>query len=155
MRFPPLRERLEDIPALCEHFISKINSEAGGNTPGISPDVITLFQQYKWPGNVRELEHTLERLCFQSQNRIITLEDCGFFKEKLSLSETLESNAETGKHNPGSEKDSLRFSRKQAETEAIMNALKQCHGNKSQAAKLLGIDKGKCNSYESHFPFIK
>ena len=141
MKIPPLRERLEDIPALCEHFISKINSESGGNTPGISPDVITLFQQYRWPGNVRELEHTLERLCFQSQDRMITLEDCGFFKEKLSLSKAPESTVDTGKHNPGSEKDSLRFSRKQAETEAIMNALKQCHGNKSQAAKLLGIDR--------------
>lgn len=141
LKIPPLRKRLEDIPALCEHFISKINSEAGGNTAGISPDVIALFQQYRWPGNVRELEHILERLCFQSQNRMITRGDCGFFREKLSHSEAPESTVETGKHNPGSEKDSLRFSRKQAETEAILNALEQCHGNKSQAAKMLGIDR--------------
>lgn len=141
MKIPPLRERPEDIPVLCEHFISKINSESNGNTPGISPDVIALFQQYRWPGNIRELEHTLERLCFQSQDRIITLEDCGFFKEKLNHSEALKKTAENEKYDLVNEKDSLRFSRKQAETEAILNALEQCHGNKSKAARLLGIDR--------------
>ena len=58
---PPLRERLEDIPLLVEHFLLKYNQEFGRHTTGISPEVAEVFRRYPWQGNVRELVNVLER----------------------------------------------------------------------------------------------
>lgn len=144
MKIPPLRERLEDIPALCTHFIHKINAESGGRTRGISAEVLDLFCTYRWPGNVRELEHTLERLCFQSQNEEITLRDCDFFRKKIARQngpEKISSPAAPAKTADANAKSSLQYNRALAETEAIVRALEQSGGNKAKAARLLGIDR--------------
>ena len=61
LHVPPLRERLDDIPELVNHFIAKINRGLGLNIRGIERDVLESFKRYYWPGNVRELEHVLER----------------------------------------------------------------------------------------------
>nr|WP_096186788.1 sigma 54-interacting transcriptional regulator [Evansella halocellulosilytica] len=57
---PPLRQRKEDLPILVDHFINKYNQRFQLNVPGISEEVMNLFNQYDWPGNVRELEHMIE-----------------------------------------------------------------------------------------------
>ena len=61
LQVPPLRERLDDIPELVNHFIAKINKGLGLNIQGVHKDVLKSFARYHWPGNVRELEHLLER----------------------------------------------------------------------------------------------
>jgi DNA-binding NtrC family response regulator len=58
---PPLRERMEDIPVLVEHFLAKFNAENGKNVQGVAPEVVERFFTYAWPGNVRELENVVER----------------------------------------------------------------------------------------------
>jgi two-component system response regulator PilR (NtrC family) len=58
---PPLRERMEDIPVLVEHFLAKYNAENGKDVKRLSPEVIERFLSYTWPGNVRELENVIER----------------------------------------------------------------------------------------------
>jgi DNA-binding NtrC family response regulator len=58
---PPLRERKEDIPTLCEHFIAKYNTENSRNLKSIAPAALDALIAYKWPGNIRELENTIER----------------------------------------------------------------------------------------------
>ena len=58
---PPLRERMEDIPVLVEHFLAKYNAENGKDVKRLSPEVIERFLSYGWPGNVRELENVIER----------------------------------------------------------------------------------------------
>jgi DNA-binding NtrC family response regulator len=58
---PPLRERMEDIPVLVEHFLAKYNAENGKEVKRLSPEVIERFLTYAWPGNVRELENVIER----------------------------------------------------------------------------------------------
>ncbi|MEX2015394.1 MAG: sigma-54 dependent transcriptional regulator [Candidatus Hydrogenedentales bacterium] len=59
---PPLRERLEDLPRLVQHFRQKLEKKLGKPAPEVGPDVMEAFRRYRWPGNVRELEHTLEQM---------------------------------------------------------------------------------------------
>ncbi len=128
---PPLRDRLSDLPALCDYFIQKINAESGNHTRGIRPDVIALFHHYSWPGNVRELEHIIERLSFLHPDSEIALEDCDFLIEKIHSSHQEMPFSDT----------SLQFQRDEAEREAIQKAMTQAGGNKTRAAKLLDIDR--------------
>ena len=58
---PPLRERMEDVPVLVEHFLKKFNAENGKDVKRLSPEVVERFLSYPWPGNVRELENVIER----------------------------------------------------------------------------------------------
>ncbi len=58
---PPLRERREDIPELCEHFLGEVAREMGRQAPEVAPETITALKSYPWPGNVRELRNVLER----------------------------------------------------------------------------------------------
>jgi transcriptional regulator with PAS, ATPase and Fis domain len=57
---PPLRERLEDIPLLLEHFVKKFRAEKQKDIVGVSDEVITLLMKYSYPGNIRELENIIE-----------------------------------------------------------------------------------------------
>ena len=59
---PPLRDRVDDIPLLVEHFIEKISKETGRPVQGIAPEAMDLLMHYRWPGNVRELENVIERV---------------------------------------------------------------------------------------------
>jgi two-component system response regulator AtoC len=61
LHLPPLRERKEDIPALCEHFVAVHQAEAGSPPRRASPAALTAMDAYTWPGNVRELENVVER----------------------------------------------------------------------------------------------
>lgn len=72
---PPLRERREDIPSLCQHFMEKIQRKSGGEVKVLQPEVIEAFRKYHWPGNIRELENLMERLMVLVEGPEITLED--------------------------------------------------------------------------------
>jgi two-component system response regulator AtoC len=61
LRLPPLRERLEDLPALVGHFIRKYNQEMGRNVQGVGPRVLDALRQCRWPGNIRQLRNAIER----------------------------------------------------------------------------------------------
>ena len=61
LRVPPLRERTEDIPLLCNHFLSKFNQRYQKSVRSVSPSVYHLLIRNRWPGNVRELENAIER----------------------------------------------------------------------------------------------
>jgi two-component system response regulator PilR (NtrC family) len=58
---PPLRERMEDVPVLVEHFLQRFNEENGKDVKRVTHEVLERFLSYPWPGNVRELENVLER----------------------------------------------------------------------------------------------
>jgi len=60
VKVPPLRERMEDITLLVEHFTEKLNYKMGKKIKGVAPDVLNIFMRYPWPGNVRELESVME-----------------------------------------------------------------------------------------------
>ncbi len=66
LRLPPLRERLEDVPVLCEHFLRQIAEQNGWKSRSLSPEAVAELQRYDWPGNVRELRNVVERLLLLS-----------------------------------------------------------------------------------------
>ncbi|MCP4625794.1 MAG: sigma-54-dependent Fis family transcriptional regulator [bacterium] len=71
IRVPPLRERIEDIPLLVEHFIDALNKTLGKNINGLSSRVLQQLMEYHWPGNVRELENVLERAFYVTNDETI------------------------------------------------------------------------------------
>ena len=75
IHLPPLRERLEDLPLLVNHFREKLSKKLGIPASSIGPDVVDAFRRYRWPGNVRELEHTLEQLFILAERDTITVKD--------------------------------------------------------------------------------
>lgn len=126
IQLPPLRERKEDIPLLAEYFLKRYAKKHGKPVEAMSPEVIEAFQSYSWPGNVRELENTIERLVVFARKDIITPEDlyfAGFESEKLEFK--LEENLPL----------------EEVEKRYILKVLRSCGGNKTLAAKRLGIDR--------------
>jgi PAS domain S-box-containing protein len=83
IHIPPLRERLEDIPLLCKHFIDKINEENGLGIADVSKDVYSLFYNHEWRGNVRELMHVLERACISAGSGQLKVEHFDFLLSRM------------------------------------------------------------------------
>lgn len=128
LHLPPLRERKEDIPLLVEHFLQKYNRRAKKAIKGITPRALKSLLDYDWPGNIRELENTIERAVVLARGEMIDLEDLvphGISAQPPSLSPW------------GPPFRSLA----EMEKEYIKAVLKECKGNKSSAAKILGIDR--------------
>lgn len=72
---PPLRERIEDIESLCQHFITKFNKVHKRNIRGLNSNAIHKLKNYDWPGNIRELENAIERAFIINQNDILDVND--------------------------------------------------------------------------------
>lgn len=75
INLPPLRERVDDIPLLAEHFLRIYSKKSGRNIAGISDDCLRLLKAYHWPGNVRELENAIERAVIVATGKSLTPED--------------------------------------------------------------------------------
>ena len=131
IKLPPLRAKREDIPLLLEYFLHKFSR--GGKTKRFSREAMELLGTYGWPGNVRELANVVERATLLSSFReVIGAEDLSewMFKEVTSTKD-----ATTG-NNGG-----MLVSLAELETEYIQRVLSSVGGNKSKAARLLGITR--------------
>jgi DNA-binding NtrC family response regulator len=125
---PPLRERKEDIPALAEHFVRKYAAELGSPVKAISEEALAVLRAHHWPGNVRELENVIERSLVLCSGEILEASDI-----KLDAAR----NARGGDEPllpPG-------MTLEEHERELIRKALEKAKGNKSQAARLLGLSR--------------
>jgi two-component system response regulator HydG len=121
---PPLRERREDIPLLVNHFLEGFSRKQGKVIKGFSANSMKALMQYSWPGNVRELENTVERLVVFAQGEKITSQD-------LVYSNTVPSGSLKREPSRLTEVERLH----------IIKVLEQTEGNKSEAARMLGIDR--------------
>jgi two-component system, NtrC family, response regulator HydG len=121
---PPLRDRLEDIPALAEYFLKKLAFEKGRSTLRLSDEAMRFLKRRDWPGNVRELINALEYAVVTCEEKIIELRDLPH--------ETVDASG-SGK--------SMSGSLARAEQNEIANALERFKGNKSRAAEYLGINR--------------
>lgn len=128
---PPLRERIDDIPQLVDHFIAKNNRELGLDIKGVEEEVYDLFSRYHWPGNIRELEHALERAANSVQSGCFTLADLDFIARRINY------NASDEEESP----KTMEEIRNRAEKAAIIQALRKTNRNKKLAAELLQIDR--------------
>ncbi|EAX47964.1 sigma54 specific transcriptional regulator, Fis family [Thermosinus carboxydivorans Nor1] len=132
LHIPPLRERKEDIPLLCTALLKKINVQVQHWVDGVSPEAMELLLAYDWPGNVRELENVLERAVnlMEEDERQILPEHLPPALKKIHKAKDLDDGL----------KD-LAGILCDTEKQAIYKALEATGGNKSKAAKLLGIHR--------------
>jgi Nif-specific regulatory protein len=131
---PPLRDRNEDIPVLAEHFLEKISLQSGKWVRGIDTPVMELFQRYHWPGNARELENEIERA------HVLTSEGQSISVRNISprITQTLERGDHVEKpEQPRTIKDAV----DSLERKMIVDSLREAHGNRSLAAKRLGLSR--------------
>lgn len=122
---PPLRQRREDIPLLAEHFLHKHSDRGGNRIGGFSKEALELLVKHDWPGNVRELENAIERAIILARGDEITPADL------LYYGPLLKPEAVVNNLSPLAE----------VEKEHITRVLRHHAGNRSAAAKSLGIDR--------------
>ena len=125
----PLRERKEDIPDLVNLFVSRFAGEAGKVIEGITPQAMQMLVNYHWPGNVRELQNIVERASALSKGPQLEASDI-HIDERPSKS---------GNGAPGFLPEGMTL--EQWEDEMVQEALRRANGNKSQAARLLGLSR--------------
>lgn len=133
IKLPPLRKRKDDILLLAEHFINKFTAELRKRKMRFEPKTKKILQNYRWPGNIRELQNIIERAVILTEGDTIHPEDIGI-KESL---EGIESEIEiTDKM---SLKEASKIGKRIAEKKLISSILLRTGGNKSKAAKILGM----------------
>jgi two-component system response regulator AtoC len=125
----PLRDRMQDIPFLAEHFLHKYAAEAGNRVQTITPAAMSKLMSYHWPGNVRELENAIERGVVMGTGETLDAADI-----KLDNAPRPRSGGTELMLPPGMTLDEY-------EQELIREALKRADGNKSQAARSLGLTR--------------
>lgn len=128
IRLPPLRQRSQDIPLLANYLLTDIQQKAQLPELPLSSAALAWLQQYEWPGNIREMRNRLERGCVMAEGKEIQPNDMGALDDDLPRQSAPADN-------------SAKSARIHAEKEAIESALQQCGGNKTAAAKLLGISR--------------
>jgi len=128
---PPLRDRVDDVPLLVDHFLTRSAEKFGRGSLTISPDAAERLQRHSWPGNVRELENCVERMTVLSRGDRLTLED---------LPAHLRQGAEAAEGNLSAfdlPADGVRL--EELESHLIVQALERTRGAIGPAAKLLGL----------------
>ena len=126
---PPLREHKEDIPALAQCFLEKFARDSGKPVRTITPEAMKLLMDFRWPGNVRELENILERAVTLSAGAALDVADVHI--------DPAPSRASSGAALTLPEGTTL----DQWEDQMIREALRRANGNKSQAARALGLSR--------------
>lgn len=121
-----LRDRREDIPVFANHFLVASNEELGKDVIGFDEAVMQVFRNYSWPGNLREMRNVVKRATLLCQSDFITLEHI-----PIELSE--KTIAPSG--------DDMASRREKQDADLIREALMKCNNNKSEAARLLKIDR--------------
>jgi transcriptional regulator with PAS, ATPase and Fis domain len=129
----PLRERTEDIPVLIRSLLEKYSLQTGKIIRGIDPAALDLFMRYPWPGNVRELENEIERA------HIMTADGANISVRSLStrMTHSLEKIVQKKPDHQIQLKEAI----EELEREMIQSALEACNGNRSLAAKRLGLSR--------------
>jgi two-component system, NtrC family, response regulator AtoC len=125
---PPLRERREDIPLLVKSFLDEVNRENGKQVREVTPEALNLLLAYDWPGNVRELRNVIEQMVVLARAERLTVRDVPP-QVRGAADLTKISVVRTG------------MTVEEAERQLIMQALKETDGNRTQAARKIGISR--------------
>jgi two-component system response regulator HydG len=124
IEIPPLRERGDDILLLIRHFVARYSKELGKPAPRFTEPALETLRSYHWPGNVRELQNVIQRLVVMTDGEWIEVADLPSLMRFSAL-------RQTGFHRTLAE----------VEAEYIRNVLSSVRGNKTEAARILGIDR--------------
>lgn len=126
LRALSLKERREDISVFANHFLTTSNAELGKKVIGFEEAVMNIFNNYSWPGNLREMRNVVKRATLLCQRDFISPDDIPSELSEAPLSRSI---------------DDLALKREKNEVDLIREALAKCHNNKSEAARLLKIDR--------------
>jgi len=126
---PPLREHKDDVPALANFFLEKFSRESGKVLSGITPAAMKILIDHHWPGNVRELQNVIERAVTLSSGSTLDVDDIHLDKPRQRAQENGTPDLPEG------------TTLEQWEEEMIREALRKAGGNKSQAARTLGLSR--------------
>jgi DNA-binding NtrC family response regulator len=131
IRMPALRQRIEDIPILAEHFLKEANARFERSIRSISTETMTYLMKYEWPGNVRELKNTIERSVLITDGDSLT-------SKFLPSHITKPVSDQTPAIMPTLEMD-LATTLRHLERQLIVDALERADGVQRKAAKFLGV----------------
>jgi transcriptional regulator with PAS, ATPase and Fis domain len=131
IHLPPLREKIEDIPHLVEVIMDGLNRKTQKALKGVSPDVMKDFLAYSWPGNIRELKSTLEYAFVVSESGAIQRENLPSFHGGNNEIPERETTPSAG------DEDLTQLDEKAA----LLKALRLSRGNRTEAARLLGVHR--------------
>lgn len=126
IQLPPLRDRLEDIPMLADHFVHTYSTKYRKSIQKIAPATIKKLQKYGWPGNIRELQHAIERAIIMSDTDTLNPDDFFFLSQKPDNANAVEAD---------------NFNLDDVEKNVIQRAVNKHNGNISKAAKELGLTR--------------
>src|ERR1700737_2800617 len=126
---PPLREHKEDIPDLVTLFLSRFAQESASKITGVSPDALQILMDSHWPGNVRELQNIMERASALAAGPLLEASDIHIDSRGGKTADFPSSFLPEG------------MTLEQWEDEMIRESLRRAHGNKSQAARMLGLSR--------------
>jgi DNA-binding NtrC family response regulator len=154
IELPPLRERVDDIPVLTDYFLFKFSEEKGIKNPGITNEAKALLSKYLWPGNVRELANTIQKALIFNRGAPLSPDDITqVINEKIHSGDLKVENADNAlkqwirkeltKRNVENLFDSCMDDIASA---IISEALNLCDGNRSKAAKILGLSRPTLHS---------
>jgi two-component system response regulator AtoC len=139
LNFPSLRQRVQDLGILSETILARLGSEMHRRFT-LGPGVLPLFEQYSWPGNLRELKNVLEGMAVHSSDGLLGVEDLP--REIQKINQDASSNESS--HRSGKE-GSLRQELLDEERKKIGLILERVRGNRTQAAKILGMNRSSLN----------
>jgi DNA-binding NtrC family response regulator len=126
LRVPPLRERTEDLPLLCAHFLEKFNGRYQKNVKGISPAAYHLLIRFRWPGNVRELENAIERAVLVAKSPDVQPQD---LPDSIRGDGAADDTFTVPPHHTLAEIERM----------AVLQTLQRTNWNKQEAAQILGL----------------
>jgi transcriptional regulator with PAS, ATPase and Fis domain len=122
---PALRERVDDIPLLVNHFIEKYNTELGKQCQGVTEDGMRTLVAHEWKGNIRELENVIERSIIFSEEDLIDVKNLGLLSPYVDAVDGAD--------------DNLQITLKAFEKQHILRVLKKHNYDKTQASRALGV----------------
>jgi two-component system, NtrC family, nitrogen regulation response regulator NtrX len=126
---PPLRERIEDVPLLADHFLRDFTTAYGRKAKELTPEAYRVLQEYAWPGNVRELRNLMERIVIMNPQVRVDARHIPLNASRRSADRTSDRFG------------SLQEVREAAEREYILKKLEETRGNVTRAAELLGLER--------------
>ncbi len=130
---PPLRERTEDIPQLARHFLKQYAGEFGKAIYDIRPSAMEALVEYEWPGNVRELENVIQGATILADGESLGLSEMPDFLRQVV--------SEEGPTMAASEAEGFEGLLRQYKFNLANQAIEECHGNKTLAARKLGVSR--------------